>query len=643
MVATLLLLATVSERQAVLRRVVQHDDAWAVSKTIQEVLRLESALSADLLYEQLGQDSDLALRIDIVSSRLSSLKDGAVQNFFNDVPDRWSIIDELNIVLSDIEKNSDESSRDGMLADLNRLNWLAGSLTRLSSQAVQYSWREVESTLNELELLHRVFTVVIVFLILSWCGLLYILLRRNSLLARSQKQTKLLNEGLVAAGTKLRQTNESLEYAANHDSLTALPNRGMLWRCLEGKLRNLTAQENMVGLLLIDLDDFKSVNDTLGHDTGDALLKQVSDRLRGLKPQPHMFCRLGGDEFACLLLGTTPEVAAQYGQAIASTIGAPYYISGRQIRIGCSIGVVTTSADVDAPDLQRLFKRADMALYCAKASQKDRVCIFKATMEADFNERKTLEHDLLQAITEGTIDVHYQMQFDVQSLELRGMEALARWIHPEHGYVSPMKFISVAEDIGAIHDLGALVLRKACEQAAKWDVPAKIAVNVSPLQLQALDFVDLVVNVLNDSGLKADRLEIEVTETALSDGQDALLQVLAELRGLGVSIAIDDFGTGYSSLARLRTMPFDTIKLDRSFLTDITTDSRASEFIKIVSDLGSLLRKEVIIEGIESVEEHNIVRGLHCDVAQGFLFARPVPESQLAGLTSFPSQLVRAL
>lgn len=641
--ATLFLLATVSERQAVLRRVVHHDDAWAVSKTVQEVLRLESELLGHLLLERPHQDSDLGLRIDIVTSRLSSIRDGAVHDFFNDAPERWTVVDELNAVVVDIEQNLTEGSRDGLFVGFGRLNRLVGPITRLSSQAVQYSWREVEATLEELESLHQIFTVVIVSLILGWCGLLYILLRRNILLANSQRQTKLLNEDLVATGVTLQQTNEDLQYAANHDLLTGLPNRGMLWRCLEAKLRELRSEKDVIGLLLIDLDDFKSVNDTLGHDTGDALLKQVSDRLRNLKPQPHMFCRLGGDEFASVLLGSTPEDAVQHGELIAATISEPYHVLRRQIRIGCSVGVVTTSADLDALDLQTLFKRADMALYCAKASRDDRVCVFEDAMEVDFNDRKSLEHDLLHAIREGTIDVHYQMQFDVHSLELRGMEALARWNHPKHGYIPPIKFITIAEEIGAIFDLGGLILRKACEQAAKWDVPAKIAVNVSPLQLQTLEFLDLVVEVLRDTGLPATRLEIEVTETALADGQDALLRVLTELRSLGVSVAIDDFGTGYSSLARLRTVPFDTIKLDRSFLTDITVDPKASEFLKIVSDLGSLLRKEVIIEGIETIEEHNVVRGLHCDVAQGFLFARPVPENQLSGLRMFPSQLVRTI
>lgn len=642
-VVTLFLLATVSERQAVLRRVVHHDDAWAVSKTVQEVLRLESELLEHVLLEKLHQDSDLGLRIDIVTSRLSSIRDGAVHDFFNDAPERWSVVDELNTVVADIEQNLAEGSRDGLFADFGRLNSLVGPITRLSSQAVQYSWREVEATLKELESLHQIFTVVIISLIVGWCGLLYILLRRNILLAKSQRQTKLLNEDLVATGVTLQRTNKDLEYAANHDLLTGLPNRGMLWRCLEAKLRELRSGEEVIGLLLIDLDDFKSVNDTLGHDTGDALLKQVSDRLQSLKPQPHMFCRLGGDEFACVLIGTTPEDAVRHGSLIAATISEPYHIHRRQIRIGCSVGVVTTSAEVDALDLQTLFKRADMALYCAKASTDDRVCVFEDAMEVDFNDRKSLEHDLLHAIREGAIDVHYQMQFDVHSLELRGMEALARWYHPKHGFIPPVKFITVAEEIGAIFDLGGLILRKACEQAAKWDVPAKIAVNVSPLQLQTFDFLDLVVEVLSDTGLAAARLEIEVTETALADGQDVLLQVLTKLRSFGVSVAIDDFGTGYSSLARLRTVPFDTIKLDRSFLTDITVDPKASEFLKIVSDLGSLLRKEVIIEGIETIEEHSVVRGLHCDVAQGFLFARPLPENQLSGVRTFPSQLVRTI
>lgn len=239
--------------------------------------------------------------------------------------------------------------------------------------------------------------------------------------------------------------------------------------------------------------------------------------------------------------------------------------------------------------------------------------------------------------------MHYQMQVDVQTREIRGMEALARWIHPDRGTISPAEFIPVAEEIGAIHELGILVLTKACKEACTWEKPTKLAVNVSPVQLQSPNFIELVQGVLARSGLDPKRLEVEVTESALLEEKDDLVQVLSDLRRLGVSVAIDDFGKGYSSLARLRGMPFDTIKLDRSFVRDIASDHEAREFLKVVSDLGSLLKKEVIIEGIETADEYEIVRQLHCDAAQGFLFGRPVSGSQLGYLRSIALQLGKAL
>lgn len=642
--ATIYLLSTVNERQGVLRRVVHHNDAWAISQTVQEVLRLQSELAATLLGENGIADSDVGLRLDIVISRLSSLNEGTLRVFVEEVPFRRETLEELESVVADLDLAIQSDSRVLLLQGTDRLNALIGPLTNLSSQSVQRSWAIIEENLNDLQSLHRSFGVVVGFLILCWFGLVIILLRQNHLLGLAQKESDLLNTSLVSAGARLRDTNMRLEYAAHHDPLTGLPNRTLLWERLEEKISEPNGPFGSVTLLLIDLDDFKNVNDTFGHDVGDMLLCQISDRLRGLDEKVHMFCRLGGDEFACLICDKSPDEVATFARELAAIIVAPYQISARHIRIGCSIGVATTtekeSADLNA---QLLLKSADIALYRAKASDQDRVCIFEEFMGVEFNDRKILEHDFNLAIQAGAINVHYQLQVDVQSRELRGMEALARWVHPVRGTISPVDFIPVAEETGAIHELGILVLTKACEEACTWDQPTKLAVNVSPIQLQSPNFVEVVQGILARSGLDPRRLEVEVTESALLEEKDDIIEVLSALRKLGVSVAIDDFGKGYSSLARLRGMPFDTIKLDRSFVRDIVDDVEAREFLKVVSDLGSLLKKEVIIEGIETTEEYNIVRQLHCDAAQGFLFGKPVAGSQLGHLRNVVLQLERSL
>lgn len=633
--ATIYLSYTVSERQGVLRDVVHHNDAWALSQTVQELLRVGEAISLHLLSDQSDSRSYIRLRLDIAISRMSSLQEGTLRSFLEDMSGRQSVFADLALVVTELDETLETMSEQELRQSFARLSALTGPVTGISSQSIQKSWASVEENLQNLERLHLTFGAVVAFLILCWCGLILILIRQNRLLNLEQGQSMTLNEELHAAGKELRDKNRSLEYAAHHDSLTDLPNRTLFWNELEAVIRSpRVGEEITVSLMLIDLDEFKSINDTLGHDYGDMMLQQVSERMRQFGVKAHIFCRLGGDEFACLLLHNNAENSVTNARDLRAKIAAPYQIFGRQVKIDCSIGIAMTQAPSEEVGVPMLFKRADIALYRAKTAHRDRVCLFESFMQREYDERKALEADLRVAITEGLIDVAYQIQLDVQSAELRGLEALARWTHPTRGPISPAVFIPVAEEIGLIEELGLLILTKACTEASTWHRSLMVAVNVSSLQLRSPDFVHTVQDALQTAGIDPRQLELEITETVLLEQRDDVFKVLHELRRVGVTVALDDFGTGYSSLAVLRDIPFDTIKLDKTFVRDIALDRKNQGLLELVIDLGKLLDKEVIVEGIETAEQHAIVRHLGCNTVQGFLFGHPVSASDLGDLRS---------
>lgn len=629
--ATIYLSVTVSERQAVLRKIAHHNDTWAISQTVQEFMRLEASLA---LYRMYDQEVDLAavrLRSDIMISRLVSFREGTLKTFLEATPDRKQIIFDVTSIVEAIDQNLDNLDDGQIGIMLSRMHANIAPLTNLSSQSVQQSWTRVEANLKSLRILQRTFLTVVSILILCWFGLLLMLGQRNRMLATSKKQGELLNDSLNSAGEELRVKNRSLEYAAYHDPLTELPNRAMFRNALDTALGDLTIYDGSVSLLLIDLDEFKSVNDTFGHDAGDRLLIQISERLRNFVPTPRMFCRLGGDEFACLLLGKTMDESIAYASKIATEIAAPYNFLDQRSGIGCSIGIARADEE-EKIDTELLFKRADIALYRAKASDLSRVCAFENHMQSEFDDRKMLEADLQWAVAEKLINVVYQVQVDTRSSEVTGMEALARWSHPTRGNIPPNIFIPVAEEIGIIRELGKMILMKACAEAATWKQPFKIAVNLSSIQLRSPDILDIVQDVLVVTGLSPSRLELEITESVLLSNQDNILLSIGRLRSMGVKIAMDDFGTGYSSLAVLRRIPFDIIKIDKAFIRDIVSDKEAEALLKLVIDIGSLLGKSVVVEGIETMAQHRIICAMGHVTGQGYLFGRPASALELANL-----------
>lgn len=620
--ATVYLSVTVSERQDVLRRIAHHNDTWAISQTVQEFMRLSLSLA---LYGKSNKDSDIEdirLRSDIMISRLVSFREGTLKEFVESSDDRKRIVANVIDITEDLDHSLNSLDYDGVASLLERMNATIAPLTNLSSQSVQESWGVVENNLQSLKSLQRIFVTVVMFLILCWFGLLVLFIQRNRLLTASKKDGELLNESLNSAGDELRRKNSSLEYAAYHDPLTTLPNRTLFWNVLNEAMAAIASHGGRVSLLLIDLDEFKSVNDTLGHDAGDSLLVQVSERMMNLARKPHMLCRLGGDEFACLLLDVTKEESVSYALGIASDISAPYNLRDQRTEIGCSIGIAIADP-YTVVDTQLLFKRADIALYRAKASDHSRVCTFESYMQKEFDDRKILEADLKLAVSHKMIQVVYQAQVDVHTVELTGMEALARWVHPVRGNIPPNIFIPIAEELGIIRELGLLILMEACAEAASWVLPLKISVNLSSLQLKSPDMVKVVKEVLTRTGLSPHRLELEITESVLLSNQDNVLTAINQLRSIGVKIAMDDFGTGYSSLAVLRRIPFDIIKVDKAFIRDINTDQEALALLKLVIDIGKLLGKKVVVEGIETDVQHNIIRDLGRVTGQGFLFGKP--------------------
>jgi len=436
--------------------------------------------------------------------------------------------------------------------------------------------------------------------------------------------------------TEQKSLEEQLKHAAFHDSLTGLANRALFSDRVEHAIARWRRTSTDLAVLFLDLDDFKTVNDSLGHAAGDALLVQVADRVRGSLRPGDTAARLGGDEFAILLedlSSASPEVvAARLLQAIA----LPLDVQGTPLTIRGSIGIAhPRGSEVTAEEVLR---NADVAMYWAKAKGKGRAATFEARMRQAAVERLDLRGELEMALERGEFRLLYQPLVTLQDEKLYGVEALVRWQHPRRGILLPEQFIGLAEEFGSIIPLGSWVIEEACRQASEWDEanPAardlRIAVNVSPRQLEADGLVAVVTRALSRSGMDPSRLTLEITESVLMEDPDAALRVLNQLKALGVRIAIDDFGTGYSSLSHLHRFPIDTIKIDRSFVARLRSGGEESALIRSIIKLGDSLLMVTVAEGIEHPEELARLRRLGAQVGQGYLFAHPLDPAEVAAL-----------
>ncbi|RWD54104.1 MAG: EAL domain-containing protein [Mesorhizobium sp.] len=431
--------------------------------------------------------------------------------------------------------------------------------------------------------------------------------------------------------TERKRAEAHITYLAHHDPLTGVANRTVFTRELERAAETLGQNGQRFGVVLIDLDNFKTVNDTLGHAAGDALLIEVTSRLRELVRKTDLVARLGGDEFAILVPAVECRSGVEeLGQRIIRDLTAIRKVDGAEIVIGASIGAALVPDD--AADIDSLLKCADLALYRAKQSDKGTFRWFEAGMDMRQRERRALEIELRGAEIDREFELHYQPIIRTQTGKLRGFEALLRWHNPRRGMVSPSDFIPIAEETGMLDELGRWVLTGACRQAATWPHELVLSVNVSPVQFRKGNLLGTVGLALTGSGLKPHQLEIEITESVLLADSSTNLAILKQLRSLGVRIALDDFGTGYSSLSYLRQFPFNRLKIDRSFVREIGRCPESLAIVRAVIGLGASLGIDTTAEGVETVAQLEALRAEKCDELQGFLFSPPVASESVAAI-----------
>jgi diguanylate cyclase (GGDEF)-like protein len=432
--------------------------------------------------------------------------------------------------------------------------------------------------------------------------------------------------------TERRRSEAKIAHMARHDALTDLPNRMLMREKLEEALNGERHEDGSLAVLMLDLDRFKEVNDTLGHPAGDALLKEVAGRLRGCARETDTVARLGGDEFAIVLCARDPAgEAVVLAKRILEVLQAPFDLGGHQASIDTSIGIALAPAD--GTDADCLMKNADLALYRSKSEGRGTYRFFEPEMDQRMQARRRLEQDLRNALLTGEFSVHYQPLINIEHDEVCGCEALIRWQHPERGNVPPADFIPLAEETGLIIPIGEWVLRQACKDASGWPEHLKIAVNVSPAQFRSRNLADMVINTLAAAGLSPERLELEITETVMLENEDEAFGTLRRLHDIGVRVALDDFGTGYSSLSNLRKFPFDKIKIDRSFVSDLSSANvDALAVVRSVARLGVTLGMATTAEGVETREQMDKVRAEGCTEMQGFYVCAPAPAEEITRL-----------
>ncbi len=425
--------------------------------------------------------------------------------------------------------------------------------------------------------------------------------------------------------TEQRRSEQEITRLARFDSLTGLPNRAMMRQTLDEALRNAAHRQKGCALFMIDLDRFKNVNDTLGHPVGDALLRQVADRLKSVMGNHGQVGRLGGDEFQAVLPGSVDVGLLEFlARTLIEQVSRAYTIEGHKVTIGASVGIVI--GDPGRASADAMVRNADLALYAAKAAGRGKHRVYEPSMHSEAAERQLMENDLRQAVERGEFSVHYQPIVRAAGEEISGFESLVRWQHPTRGPISPAKFIPLAEEAGLIGKIGEWVLRTALEEAANWPDHVRVAINLSPLQFNDPGVVAMVAKHLNDTGVRAERVELEITEGVFLAEGDSTDETFAGLKKLGVRLALDDFGTGYSSLGYLKKAPFDKIKIDQSFVRGAASSTnRNAAIIRAIVTLAETLGMDTCAEGVETHDDLQLIRELGVSMVQGYIFGKPGP------------------
>lgn len=612
----------VHERQSELQKLTRYTDSWSVSQIVSEYMRLEARLSAMGLGVKGSDHDEVRLRLEIMMSQIALLQQGDLGKFIGKDPHRKAIVNSLIDLLDRLDKQLDTMTTAQLKLMLQEMSTLDGPLTSLASTSLAQDFNLVNLTHDKIQNLYYIYSAISILLIVLCITLGLLMLKQNNTLRRAHVRMKLLATDLQASKEKLQVQNRRLQYDAYHDSLTGMPNRLSFWQRLQEVVNQVRPYNGSAVVMLFDLDNFKDVNDTQGHDAGDKLLQDLASRLSFFRKTSETLYRLGGDEFALVSHDLTEEMALERAKVIREKISQPYQIYDSLIQIGACIGIVISDGESRT---DYLYKCADLALYEAKKEGSGNVQVFRPGLLQRQQENKSFEDDLMQALNKGEFRVYYQPIADTMNGEIYGYEALVRWFHPLRGSVPPTEFIPVAEKIGLINQLGEWVLRTACEAAASWSSPLKVSVNVSPIQLINSSLTDTVVGILRSTALDPHRLDLEITKSDVFNENTRSLEILSQLRELGVQISIDDFGTGYSSLSRLSYFPFDKIKIDRSFVINIPDQKDDLDIVRLIISMGKSLHMRIVAEGVETEEQLQSLRKLGCDLVQGYLIGKPGP------------------
>jgi len=609
-----------------LQKLTHYASSWSAGQLVSEYYRFESWLGLYTIDETMTLD-DVRLHLDIMLSQSDLLKEGDLGQYINSNKSLHDLAVKLEDTLNYLDTHLEKMTRSELQEYLKVMYSLDAPLSRLSSGALNKDINLINNANSNIQTLYSIYSATSVLLIILSAILGMLIFYQNRNILKAHLQVKSLAEALQESKEKLQIQNTKLEYDVYHDPLTEMSNRLFFWDNLNKTIQMAESTQRSVTVMLFDLDRFKEVNDTYGHDAGDMLLRQISQRLSSMRLSsmrltPDTLYRLGGDEFALLTSDLTESHAVKLAQKICECINQPYTIYSTIINITTCVGIVNSDTERRS---DYLYKFADLALYEAKNEGAGKIKVFRQRMLDKLQESRTLEHDMALAIVNKEFVVYYQPIVDSYSREIYSYEALIRWVHPLKGLLSPDSFIPVAEKTGMIIEMGKAMLEMACREAASWAVPVKISVNVSPVQLSSKAFAGIVVSVLKETGLSADRLELEVTESSLFTENNTPMNTLNKLRALGVKISIDDFGTGYSSLSRLSRLAFDKIKIDKSFVHSISTQEDALNIIRLITGMAKSLSMKTVAEGVETQEQLESLQALGCDFVQGYLFSKPQP------------------